>query len=278
MVTRRDMIKLATAGLAGTALDSQCAITRSALALRGAMMGGGKKGPTARDYVQDGLVAMWDGIENAGWGVHDNSATIWQDLLRPIGTGIPTNSTMTFADDGLSVTVDKGVWFGGNTASTYYFQNFPTDKSSFECVFTVDEYSENCGVANGIFGLQIGNARSFIYGKPWSVKHYSWPAGMGFANYAYNASSFFGAPGKFHVAWSQNDDGLDCMYINGALVKTAETKTSPMSYAYPVKFNKPYSDNGGIGGMYHSMRVYNRALTSAEIAANYAVDAARFSI
>jgi len=24
---------------------------------------------------------MWDGIENAGWGVHDENATIWVDLV-----------------------------------------------------------------------------------------------------------------------------------------------------------------------------------------------------
>ena len=35
---------------------------------------------TARDYVQDGLIAMWDGIENAGWGTHDPNATVWKDL------------------------------------------------------------------------------------------------------------------------------------------------------------------------------------------------------
>lgn len=45
MVTRRDLIGLAAAGLAGTALESQGVITRSALALRGAMMGGGKSDP-----------------------------------------------------------------------------------------------------------------------------------------------------------------------------------------------------------------------------------------
>ena len=38
-------------------------------------------GLTARDYVQDGLVAMWDGIENAGWGEHDATATTWKDLV-----------------------------------------------------------------------------------------------------------------------------------------------------------------------------------------------------
>lgn len=41
---------------------------------------GGKKGITAKNYVQDGLVAMWDGIENAGLGRHDANATVWKDL------------------------------------------------------------------------------------------------------------------------------------------------------------------------------------------------------
>ena len=40
-----------------------------------------KQGKTARDYVQDGLVAMWDGIENAGYGIHDTNATTWKNLI-----------------------------------------------------------------------------------------------------------------------------------------------------------------------------------------------------
>ena len=51
--------------------------------LRNALMAG-KRTPTARDYVQDGLVAMWDGIENAGWGVHDAAATTWKDLVGTV--------------------------------------------------------------------------------------------------------------------------------------------------------------------------------------------------
>ena len=30
---------------------------------------------TAQSYVQSGLIAHWDGIENAGYGVHDATAT-----------------------------------------------------------------------------------------------------------------------------------------------------------------------------------------------------------
>lgn len=44
---------------------------------------------TAADYIQDGLIVMWDGIENAGWGVHDNNATVWKNLLGDTGYDFP---------------------------------------------------------------------------------------------------------------------------------------------------------------------------------------------
>ena len=35
---------------------------------------------TSASYVQDGLIAQWDGIDNAGTGVHNPGAKIWKDL------------------------------------------------------------------------------------------------------------------------------------------------------------------------------------------------------
>ena len=35
---------------------------------------------TSASYVQDGLIAQWDGIDNEGTGVHNPSATVWKDL------------------------------------------------------------------------------------------------------------------------------------------------------------------------------------------------------
>ena len=32
-------------------------------------------------YVQDGLIACWDGIENAGAGVHNPTTTVWKDVV-----------------------------------------------------------------------------------------------------------------------------------------------------------------------------------------------------
>ena len=40
----------------------------------------GTFGYTSASYVQDGLIAQWDGIDNVGTGVHDPAATVWKDL------------------------------------------------------------------------------------------------------------------------------------------------------------------------------------------------------
>ena len=58
-----------------------------------------KSGPTAKDYVQDGLIAMWDGIENAGWGSHDSDITIWKDLIGGIGDATIDRNLITFMTD-----------------------------------------------------------------------------------------------------------------------------------------------------------------------------------
>ena len=38
-------------------------------------------GVAASSYIQDGLVACWDGIENAGAGTHDAGVTVWKDIV-----------------------------------------------------------------------------------------------------------------------------------------------------------------------------------------------------
>lgn len=36
---------------------------------------------TSVGYIKNGLIAHWDGVENAGRGVHDSAATVWKDLV-----------------------------------------------------------------------------------------------------------------------------------------------------------------------------------------------------
>lgn len=76
--------------------------TNTVLMLRTAI-----KTPTAADYVQDGLIAMWDGIENAGWGVNDKSVRYLQELVGGTRT-ITTNAYRVWsaAGDSLEVPAD----------------------------------------------------------------------------------------------------------------------------------------------------------------------------
>lgn len=48
--------------------------------------------PTSADYVQDGLVAQWDGIDNAGTGAHNPGTTVWKNLAS---TGSAYDLTLT---------------------------------------------------------------------------------------------------------------------------------------------------------------------------------------
>jgi len=45
---------------------------------------------TAKDYIQNGLIGHWDGIENVGYGRHDSDSSEWIDL-----TGSGNNMTLT---------------------------------------------------------------------------------------------------------------------------------------------------------------------------------------
>jgi len=48
--------------------------------------------PSSADYVQDGLVAQWDGLDNVGTGTHDSTATVWKNLAS---TGSTYDLTLT---------------------------------------------------------------------------------------------------------------------------------------------------------------------------------------
>ena len=52
-------------------------------------------------YVTDGLVGRWDGLENAGEGIHDSAAARWVDLSGQGGDFIRLSSTASFTETGL---------------------------------------------------------------------------------------------------------------------------------------------------------------------------------
>lgn len=58
------------------------------------------EGGLENPYITDGLIAHWDGIWNAGIGLHDSNAAVWKDLAGVQGD-MPIPQTLSVGDDSL---------------------------------------------------------------------------------------------------------------------------------------------------------------------------------
>ena len=61
--------------------------------------------PTSADYVQDGLLVQWDGIDNAGTGTHDPTATTWKNL-KGGGYDLTLTTNAAWNAEGRALVVD----------------------------------------------------------------------------------------------------------------------------------------------------------------------------
>lgn len=208
--------------------------------------------PTARDYVQDGLIAMWDGIENAGWGVHDQNAATWVDLSGS-GNDLSVTSPAYFDSKSFHVNrVYRAAYLSGNFAGG--------------TVWT----TEFCGIEQrndrGIdFGI-VGTGRYISHGDDYFLGF-----GQGGPGFRVENDELFSGG----IVYNHDFYGYGTLHKNGNVVSSAG--------------NGPYfgslgSTGFGARGGYESsaivmnLRLYSRAITAAEIAANYAIDKARFNL
>ena len=228
--------------------------------LRNALMAG-KRTPTAKDYVQDGLVAMWDGIENAGWGTHDASATTWKDLIGQYD-GAVNLSGLSWGEDRLHFTAGYNVNFG----------SVPIGGGALwleVCVDTTSTTSFTCYVGQG------GSRYIACPGRdPTSVVFRSnQPGSVGALGYTGNAR-----PHTISAGYTL--DALT-LYIFADAVERAK-KTYAAAYRFSstgLLMNREYNATYGSGVFdAHSVRVYSRVLTADEIARNYNIDKARFNL
>ena len=242
--------------------------------------------PSAADYVQDGLIAMWDGIENTGWGSHSSNTLIWKDLVGNLDlfyTGSLGNMVGYWESDCFRA-VSKG---------RYAWMNEPSQE-------IVDILLSNSPMTiEGVFSIEDTVANNSVM---LNISDGSRSDGMMFC--AYNSLSLFFS---MNDAWSGNRVSVDvgrafdyagkkifssCLYGNGEIVakvivgeevrKTA--KGSSMEIAKtPTKLTlgnycwASINSRAAIG-KYNCFRIYNRALTEEEIAYNYEIDRIRFNI
>lgn len=201
---------------------------------------------SARSYVNDGLIAMWDGIENAGWGVHDPNATTWKNLVT--GSDSPLVGNAVFNESCLVCDAQSD----GCTIGTWDYQTIEVVCTRRGGAYTVvTPYSQYRDVRNVIFASGFGYCGN-DKGKVVSFTNYQSPHNVAFTfgdEYLAYGDGVLSTAGNYNDWW-----------------------TIPAGY-----INSGNYDRAGIGD-YYAVRLYSRALTAAEIAANYAIDKARFNL
>lgn len=216
--------------------------------------------PTARDYIQDGLVAMWDGIENAGWGIHDPNATVWKDLSGN-GYDIPLTSnaivdgnamrmkTAGITDYGLGrvqITGGKSQWF---LESCLKYKSTSGSKTIL-CVGPITS-------ANSTPCLVVKNNMYFEW------------------NYYYNKTIAVFTEGRVLTVSANTREG----YVNAEPISGNSQDTWGFTQDWVCIAGDSRNQGYALGGSsIHNVRIYSRALTAEEIQHNYNIDKRRFNL
>ena len=225
-------------------------------------------GGTTWGYIQDGLLACWDGVENAGTGLHDPSATVWKDL-----TG-----RYAFTLTGATVYGDR-VYFPGSavgilpsaaTAATFTAAR----NGTLEVVYKSSNTSGTRFLLESSTGDKSISTLAFLTVSNGAQVHGCTATSGSKADYY----KFTSGSTTNRVAIRYSDGRTASAVGNGSNLATGGTDywgtdasgTTIMGWRFSKTANQYF-----VGSIY-CIRLYNRRLTDAEIAANQAVDVNRF--
>ena len=217
--------------------------------------GGGEVSYSAKDYVQDGLVCLMDGIENVGLGEHDDEASFWVNLVN--GGLSEAIGGRTWNADGLNTSGHLGLSWGSPTA----VQDAEQNSRTMEVVFSTKESS-----AQAIL-ISLGTRRVIgCTGNSIGIGPYQ----------AVPISSALDETLGVSVTYPEGGNSPTAAYVNGILVpeRTGGNFTNPVSNGIFVGgyYSKPFS------GKVFCIRMYSRELTADEVAWNNRIDRARFGL
>ena len=211
-------------------------------------------------YVQRGLVAQWDGIQNTAAG-HDANATEWTDLTGNGHTLGNFASGVSWADDGLvmpSAAYKLAASFSGTPVGL-------SDYKSYEIIFAK---GDDTAAATFVFG----------FGKFKGLALYKSASNRGFKGD--NSGPLFEADydysGELQHLYMEYDDSdkSSAAYYNGEaltpMTKTDSWKNSDSGLGYSGSTSYP------LHGRICAIRLYGRRLTDGERLANYRIDQRRY--
>ena len=263
--TRREFL-ISGAASVGAALGAYSSPVRSVLGSRDGLNGSNEV-PTAKDYVQDSLIAMWDGIENVGWGLHDDDAASWVDLTGGGADwglkGANNSSAFEIGPDYVKIlsTLNGTSGMGYCTPSWASVDELVGMEIVFDAadvdMTTITNHRRvlgfnTSGTSNRSLWVQTGYISCGFGQYPCSVI----PSGL-------NSMSL--------------DFGVYRAMMNGAFFDSPKKGQGWITNAGPSLSGYAYGDAYcACGFVIKSLRLYGRSLSESERLSNYAVDCARF--
>lgn len=216
--------------------------------------------PSASNYIQDGLIAMWDGVENAGWGVHDPNARVWKDLSPFQNDLVIDGTTLSFHNDFL-------LWTPRTDVSQTIPFEFEVWKNATCGIVMQSTTTADAFLLLGSSGCALGckDKRGLLTRgtNGGYCQYYAFARENDFSTYTQKTLSAYTGDTK--------------PYINAEKVASSlhvHTNRSPDYYSITMFSGKASSGEIRI----KSFRYYSRALTEEEIEYNHEIDRIRFNL
>ncbi len=219
------------------------------------------------DYVQDGLVAQYDGIRNVGAALpHDDAAQYWVNLASP-------SNSLEFVGQNVA----SGSWtangysFTGSSAAQMTNSLALGNAFTIEIVLTANPDANTASFPNWVDGCSDYGIFTSLSAKTtlqWKCDGWT---GSG-------RPKVYGWAGDYLVAVLTATNAYltsGTKYENAKAVK-GDCDHATARWAFGGGMNTKDPTVRYVVGAYHAMRLYNRPLTEAELAHNRAIDEVRF--
>lgn len=242
---------------------------------------GAKRRLSAKYYIQEGLIHQYDAIENVGYGEHSNDTIVWRDLVGGRDIRLLKNSENVTSIDALD---GKARWFD----DAFELDGGVNSYSGFSSYPYVEKIPEEFTLEGSVqIDFPYGNSGGSLMG----ISGYYYATGVVLFRYERNpnnigvyAGGFFN-PTNVFIGYKKRQtvtlkDNALKVYVNGNKVLEHSYDNTPSFVGRKetilIIWQAVYGYSGPFRG--HNLMVYNRVLTDAEIAHNYATDKARFGL
>ena len=215
---------------------------------------------TSASYVQGGLIAQWDGIDNAGTGTHDPNATVWKDLVGNLDMTLTAKGRWNMLGNALYV---SGMGAQGPRATPAY--------KTIEIVFKMKRDGGRVMFASGLQSRLVGVDPAS--GSPKTI-YFNGKGSSGGNDKCFKWS--LDTEALCTATATYTGDNVADVYCDGA-VRDDGNHANPWNASSAVAVGgRTSGERYPWFGEIYAIRLYDTVLTAEEIAANAAIDRARF--